>query len=208
MQLMVLWSLQLSKTHLLNKERVKRMILLFGPTGAGKSMQGQMLAVRQGWKWLSTGEMLRQSEDPEVIATLKSGELVSDELTYQVFEAAVQDARNKQYANIIIDGFPRTKEQAAWLDDYMAQMGEKIDIVIVLEVPEAEIMARLEKRHRMEDTPETIEKRMAIYRQKMYPVLGIFAEADVKIIHLDGTGTAGEVHDRIYDEVMQACQPQ
>jgi adenylate kinase len=184
------------------------MILLFGPTGAGKSMQGQMLAVRQGWKWLSTGEMLRQSEDPEVIATLKSGELVSDELTYQVFEAAVQDARNKQYANIIIDGFPRTKEQAAWLDDYMAQMGEKIDIVIVLEVPEAEIMARLEKRHRMEDTPETIEKRMAIYRQKMYPVLGIFAEADVKIIHLDGTGTAGEVHDRIYDEVMQACQPQ
>ena len=53
------------------------MILLFGPTGAGKSMQGQMLAVRQGWKWLSTGEMLRQSTDPEVIETLKSGELVS-----------------------------------------------------------------------------------------------------------------------------------
>ncbi len=182
------------------------MILLFGPTGAGKSMQGQMLAVRQGWKWLSTGEMLRQSDDPEVIATLKSGELVSDELTYQVFEEAVQDARDRDYPNIIIDGFPRTKEQAAWLDDYMAKMGEKIDIVIVLEVPEAEIMARLEKRHRMEDTPETIAKRMTIYRQKMYPVLGIFAEAGVKIVHLDGTGTAGEVHDRIFEEVMGAWQ--
>ncbi len=181
------------------------MILLFGPTGAGKSMQGQMLAVRQGWKWLSTGEMLRQSTDSEVIATLKSGELVSDELTYQVFEEAVQDARNREYPNIIIDGFPRTKEQAAWLDEYMAQMGEKIDVVIVLEVPETEIMTRLEKRHRMEDTPETIAKRMTIYRQKMYPVLGIFAEAGVKIIHLDGTGTAGEVHDRIYEEVMGAC---
>jgi adenylate kinase len=105
------------------------MILLFGPTGAGKSMQGQMLAVRQGWKWLSTGEMLRQSTDEELIAILKSGELVSDELTYQVFEEAVQDARDKQYGNIIIDGFPRTKEQAAWLDEYMATMGEKIDIV-------------------------------------------------------------------------------
>lgn len=182
------------------------MILLFGPTGAGKSMQGQMLAVRQGWKWLSTGEMLRQSTDPEVIATLKSGELVSDELTYQVFEEAVQDARGKEYPNIIIDGFPRTKEQAAWLDEYMAKMGEKIDIVIVLEVPEVEIMARLEKRHRMEDTPETIAKRMTIYRQKMYPVLGIFAEAGVRIVHLDGTGTAGEVHDRIYEEVVRACQ--
>lgn len=181
------------------------MILLFGPTGAGKSMQGQMIAVRQGWKWLSTGEMLRQSTDQQVIETLKSGELVSDELTYQVFEQAVQDARNKKYSNIIVDGFPRTKAQAAWLDDYMQKMGEKIDLVIVLEVPESEIMTRLEKRHRMEDTPETIERRMAIYRQKMYPVLGIFAEADIKIIHLDGTGTAGEVHDRIYSEVEKAC---
>ena len=72
------------------------MILLFGPTGAGKSMQGQMLAVRQGWKWLSTGEMLRKSTDPAVIDTLKKGELVSDALTYQVFEKAVQEAREKQ----------------------------------------------------------------------------------------------------------------
>lgn len=182
------------------------MILLFGPTGAGKSMQGQMLAVRQGWKWLSTGEMLRQSTDPQVIDTLKSGELVSDELTYQVFERAVQDARDKQYPNIIVDGFPRTKEQAAWLDEYLTRTDEHIDIVVVLEVPEAEIMRRLEKRGRMEDTPETIAKRMNIYRQKMYPVLGIFAEAGVKIIHLDGTGTAGEVHDRIYDVVARVWQ--
>ncbi len=182
------------------------MILLFGPTGAGKSMQGQMLAVRQGWKWLSTGEMLRSSQDPQVIEVLKSGELVSDEITYGVFEQAIQDARDKHYPNIIVDGFPRTKEQAAWLANYMETMNEKIDVVIVLEVPEAEIMRRLEMRHRMEDTPETIAKRMTIYRQKMYPVLGIFAEDGVKIIHLDGTGTAGEVHDRIYDEVIGACQ--
>lgn len=182
------------------------MILLFGPTGAGKSMQGQMLAVRQGWKWLSTGEMLRQSSDPEVIELLKAGELINDELTYEVFEAAVQDARDKKFANIIVDGFPRTAEQAAWLDDYLDKMNEKIDVVVVLEVPESEIMQRLELRHRMEDTPETIAKRMALYRQKMYPILGTFASADVKIIHLDGTGTAGEVHDRIYDEVTKAWQ--
>mgnify|MGYP003382115621 CR=1 FL=1 len=182
------------------------MILLFGPTGAGKSMQGQMLAVRQGWKWLSTGEMLRQSSDPGVIETLKRGELVGDDLTYQVFEQAVKDAQSKNYPNIIVDGFPRTKEQAAWLDDYMQRISQKIDLVVVLEVPEAEIMDRLAKRQRMEDTPESIERRMVIYRQKMYPVLGIFAEAGIKIIHLDGTGTAGEVHDRIYNEVAKACQ--
>lgn len=182
------------------------MILLFGPTGAGKSMQGQMLAVRQGWKWLSTGQMLRESDDAEVIEVLKSGELVSDELTYEVFDHAIQDAYEKQYPNIIVDGFPRTKEQAAWLADYMESNDEKIDLVIVLEVPEQEIMQRLEKRQRMEDTPETIAKRMAIYRQKMYPVLSIFAEEGTKIVHLDGTGTAGEVHDRIYTEVVEACK--
>ena len=71
------------------------MILLFGPTGAGKSMQGQMLAVRQGWKWLSTGEMLRSSSDPEVIRLLKTGELINDELTYEVFTEAVADAKRR-----------------------------------------------------------------------------------------------------------------
>ena len=118
----------------------------------------------------------------------------------------MQDARDKKYSNIIVDGFPRTKEQAAWLDDYMARMNEKIDTVISLEVPEAEIMRRLEKRGRLEDTPEAIARRMTIYRQKMYPVLGIFAEAGVRIVHLDGVGTAGEVHDRIYEEAAYACQ--
>lgn len=178
------------------------MILFFGPTGAGKSMQGQMLAVRQGWKWLSTGEMLRASKDPEVIKVLKSGELVSDELTYEVFDEAIRDAKAKKYEKIIVDGFPRTKSQAEWLADYMEKSGEAIDLVVALEVPEGEIMKRLEKRGRMEDTPETIARRMNIYRQKMYPVLGSFAEDGVKIVHLDGTGTAGEVHDRIYSEVV------
>lgn len=178
------------------------MILLFGPTGAGKSMQGQMLAVRQGWKWLSTGQMLRDSNDAEVIEVLKSGELVSDELTYEMFDAAIKDAKAKKYDKVIVDGFPRTKAQAEWLAEYMEKNGETIEQVVVLEVPETEIMKRLEKRGRMEDTPDTIAKRMTIYRQKMYPVLGTFAEDGVKITHLDGTGSAGEVHDRLYTEVV------
>ncbi len=178
------------------------MILLFGPTGAGKSMQGQMLAVRMGWKWLSTGQMLRDSNDPEMDELLKTGELISDEVIYRVFDEAVQHAKENNYPKIIVDGFPRTKEQAEWLADYMEKAGEEIEQVVVLEVPESEIMKRLELRGRMEDTPETIARRMTIYRQKMYPVLGSFAEDGVKIIHMDGTGTAGEVHDRLYAEVV------
>lgn len=177
------------------------MILLFGPTGAGKSLQGQMMAVRQGWKWLSTGEMFRASDDPQIIEQLKTGELLSDEQTYEVFDAAVRDAHDKNYPQIIVDGFPRTKDQAEWLSDYMEREGEKIDIVIALEVPESEIMNRLEKRARMEDSPEVIARRMNIYRQKMYPVLGTFAEDGVRVVHIEGIGTAGEVHDKLYAEL-------
>ena len=177
------------------------MILLFGPTGAGKSLQGQMMAIRQGWKWLSTGEMFRASNDPKIIEQLKTGELLSDEQTYEVFQEAVKDAHEKNYAQIIVDGFPRNKAQAEWLSRYMEKEGEKIDIVIALEVPESEIMHRLAKRARMEDSPEVIARRMNIYRQKMYPVLGTFAEDDVRVVHVEGTGTAGEVHDKLYAEL-------
>ena len=177
------------------------MILLFGPTGAGKSLQGQIMAIRQGWKWLSTGEMFRASNDPQFIEQLKTCELLSEEQTYEVFLQAVKDAHDKNYPQIIVDGFPRTKEQAEWLAQYMEREGEKIDIVIALEVPESEIMNRLEKRARMEDSPEVIARRMNIYRQKMYPVLGIFAEDNVRVVHVEGVGTAGEVHDKLYAEL-------
>jgi len=132
---------------------------------------------------------------------LESGELVSDELTYEVFDRAIKDAQANQYPNIIVDGFPRTKDQAEWLAQYMEKNDQKIDLVVALEVPESVIMTRLEKRARMEDTPETISRRMTIYRQKMYPVLGIFAEDHVAIVHLDGNGTAGQIHDKIYNEL-------
>ncbi len=177
------------------------MIIFFGPTGAGKSVQGQMIAARHDWEWLSTGQLLRDSNDPAIIQILKSGDLVSDGVTYDVFHEAIQEAKQDGFDNIIIDGFPRTLDQAQWLSKYMDMHGEKIDLVIVLEVPETEIMKRLEKRGRMEDTPETIAKRMTIYRQKMYPVLGIFAEQGVRIVHIDGTGTVGEIHDRIQTEL-------
>ncbi len=160
-----------------------------------------MIAARHNWEWLSTGQLLRDSNDSAIIQVLKSGDLVSDGLTYDVFHKAIEEAKQDGFDNVIIDGFPRTKAQAEWLSKYMGMNNEKIDIVIALEVPESEIMRRLEKRGRMEDNPETIAKRMSIYRQKMYPVLGIFAEQGVRIVHIDGTGSVGEIHDRIQTEL-------
>ena len=78
------------------------MILLFGPTGAGKSLQGQMLAVRQGWKWLSTGEMLRAAVAAGTPVGLKakeimaSGGLVPDDVVVGIISDRIDqpDAKN------------------------------------------------------------------------------------------------------------------
>lgn len=175
------------------------MIIFFGPAGAGKSVQGQMLAARLGWKWLSTGQMFRESSDPEIQEILKTGELVSDEKTCEVVREALKKAKDAD--RLIIDGFPRTMSQADWLMDEKNSSGRKLAMVVVLEVPESMIQERLALRGRAQDKPEIVARRMNIYRREMYPVLGYFADQGIKIVHLDGTGTVGEVHDKIMAEL-------
>ena len=175
------------------------MIVFFGPAGAGKSVQGQMLAARLGWQWLSTGQMFRESDDPEIKEILKTGELISDEKTYDVVREALGGAVDMK--RFIIDGFPRTMAQAEWLMDNKNSLGRSVAMVIVLEVPESVIQERLQLRGRAQDKPEIVARRMNIYRQEMYPVLSYFADKGIKIVHLDGTGTVGQVHDKIVAEL-------
>lgn len=175
------------------------MIVFFGPAGAGKSVQGQMLAARLGWQWLSTGQMFRESDDPEIKEILKTGELISDEKTYDVVRKAL--GGSVDIKRFIIDGFPRTMAQAEWLMDDTNSLGRSVAMVVVLEVPESVIQERLQLRGRAQDKPEIVARRMNIYRQEMYPVLSYFADKGIKIVHLDGTGTVGQVHDKIVAEL-------
>ncbi len=175
------------------------MILFFGPAGAGKSVQGKMMSARQGWRWLSTGEMFRTHGDEAVQKILGTGELISDEKTYGVVTEALN--HSVDFDHLIIDGFPRTMAQAKWLMDKQNEFSHEVEAVIVLEVPESVVLKRLESRGRPEDSAEIVARRMNIYRREMYPVLGYFAEKGIKIVHIDGTGSVGEVHDRIEAEL-------
>lgn len=175
------------------------MILFFGPAGAGKSLQGQLLSVRHGWKWLSTGKLLRESDNPEVIRHIGEGNLVSDELMYQVLDDALSDSKNAE--NFIFDGFPRTIEQAKWLMGHQKEHEYSIDVAIVFEVPRQELVNRLGARGRSDDTPEAIDVRLGIYRKEIYPILDFLNDKNVPIVHLGGVGTVGQVHDAINDEL-------
>lgn len=179
------------------------MIIFFGPAGAGKSVQGQILAARNGWRWLSAGQLLRDTRDPELFAQMQTGGLVTAEKVNELMGEAISRASNID--RVILDGFPREMAQAKWLVESKSHHGRDIDLVIVLEVPKSELLKRLEVRGRVDDTPEAIDERLKIYRTEMYPILSYFTEQGVVITHIDGTGTVGQVHDRIMDE-LAACK--
>lgn len=175
------------------------MIIFFGPAGAGKSVQGQILAARHGWRWLSSGQLLRDSKDPEIMEKMRTGELVSTEQTNKVIAEALE--RADDIDRVILDGFPRKLEQAEWLVATQATHQRSIGLAVVLEVPRAELEKRLRVRGRVDDTAEIIEDRLNIYRKEIYPILTYLTDQKVRIAHIDGTGSVGRVHDRIEAEV-------
>lgn len=179
------------------------MIIFFGPAGAGKSVQGQILAARQGWRWLSAGQLLRDSRDVELLNLMQTGALVPGEKMNEIMGDALH--RAKDIDRVIMDGFPRQLPQAEWLVNAQAEHARAIDLVIVLEVPKSELLKRLGVRGRVDDTPEAIDERLRIYRTEMYPILSYFTEQGINIVHIDGTGTVGQVHDRIMEE-LEACK--
>ena len=81
--------------------------------------------------------------------------------------------------------------------EHRPEHGRDVALVIVLEVPRAELLHRLKVRGCIDDTPEVIDEHLRIYRHEMYPVLDYLTEHGVNIAHLDGTGTVGQVHDQI-----------
>ncbi len=176
------------------------MIVFFGPAGAGKSVQGQILAARQGWRWLSAGQILRDTHDTEIIQIMHEGKLVPHGPITRVMGEAI--AKAGDIDQIILDGFPRELPQAEWLLNSKTDHGRDIGLVVVLEVPREELLKRLAIRGRADDTPEAIDQRLAIYRQEMYPILGLFSDQHIPVVHIDGVGTVGEIHDRVFAELQ------
>lgn len=179
------------------------MILFFGPPGSGKSVQGELLVENNGWEWVSTGQLFRDSNDPEVKERLKTGELIDDELTNKVLVAALSEIESE---TIVLDGYPRNIDQAEWLMDKLIEFGRKIDCVIAFSVSKDEVVKRLSGRGRAEDTREVIERRLEIYNEKTDPVLEYLQSKGVVVAKIDGEGLVEDVHKRIQAAVESCIQ--
>lgn len=175
------------------------MIILFGPAGSGKSVQGHLLAARFDWRWLSAGQLLRDARDPAFVAAMQRGEFVSDDQIRQVVGHALKAATD--LPGVVLDGFPRQLQQAQWLVESREELGSGIDLVVVLEVPMEELERRLSIRGRADDTEQAIEHRMELYKEETLPILAYFDEQNVPVTHIDGNDTVGRVHDKIVEEL-------
>ena len=178
------------------------MIILFGPAGSGKSSQGRLLADKYGWKWLSVGQVLRETGKFSEI--LERGELVDDEVVVNLMRKEI-DRANDEGMDVILDGFPRDKKQA----EIMTQREEilnEVELAVVMKVPKEELLKRIEGRGRNDDTQEVVERRLAIYENNIEEILPIIQEKGVEIVEIDGVGTIEEVSGRI-EEVIVRVKP-
>lgn len=179
----------------MSTRRGPRMVLL-GKQGSGKGTQGERLAVQFGIQHLSTGQMFRDSATAGVTAGLEAkdfmdrGELVPDELVIAVVHERFQNPIEVQ-PGFVLDGFPRTKQQALELDSILEAY--PIDIVIDLDVPTDIVVDRMRARGREDDTEESIRRRLELYDAETKPLVDFYRERSV-LTTVNGLGTEDEVN--------------
>jgi adenylate kinase len=177
--------------------------VIFGPPGSGKGTQAALIQDRFRMDHLSTGEILRAEVahgspvGHEAARIMAAGDLVPDELITHIVQRRLRRAHSP--AGVLLDGFPRTVEQAKSLDSMLAKDGRKVDFVIALDVPEDLLVDRLLHRAaqegRADDTREAIAERMHEYRTLTEAVLDHYRKNGVRVEKVDGVGSVDQVFE-------------
>jgi adenylate kinase len=179
-------------------------ILLLGPPGAGKGTQGALLAERLGLPKFATGDLLRDAVKRgtavglQARAIMESGGLVSDDVIMGVVREELGKAEAKN--GVIFDGVVRTVPQAEGVTKLLAELGRRMDQVLFFDVPDQEILARIEKRRtiegRADDDPQAVAIRLKAYREQTAPVLEWYrARGEVHVI--PSVGSVDEIALRV-----------
>lgn len=181
-------------------------LVIFGRQGAGKGTQCKNLAERYGVVHISTGDMLRaeRAADTELgrraAAIMDSGGLVGDEIMIPVAANRLAES-DVQAAGFILDGFPRTLDQAEGLMDALGK--DQLHAVLDLHVPMDEVISRMKRRAREDDTDEAIAQRLVLYEDQTRPVLEYFADLGLVTV-VNGLGSEEEVMVRLFEAVDKA----
>jgi adenylate kinase len=176
-------------------------LLLIGAPGAGKGTQAELLAERFGLAHISSGDLLRRHvrEQTSLGQTIKSyvdkGDLVPDSVVLDMLRKPVVAA--VEAGGYVLDGFPRTVEQAQAAFAVAQALGVEVQAAIHLDVPREELVRRLLSRRRgSEDTEEVIEHRLEVYLEKTVPLLAYYAGREL-MFAVDGAQPPDAVHEEI-----------
>jgi adenylate kinase len=189
-------------------------IILCGPPGCGKGTQSKLIEDNYKFKHLSTGDLLRSeiasNSELGLIAEdyISKGNFVPDDMIIDILEKNI-DKMPENSEGIILDGFPRTVNQAEVLEDMLKNRKMDIDLLIDINVDEEELMDRLMTRGltsgRTDDNLDTIKKRLEVYHEKTKPVNNFYKNLN-KYASIDGMGSVNDIFKRIstlIDDIKQ-----
>ncbi|WP_067464137.1 adenylate kinase [Nocardia amamiensis] len=172
-------------------------VVLLGPPGAGKGTQAVLLSEKLGVPHISTGDLFRANisqQTPlgrEAQKYMDAGDLVPSDVTNRMVEARVNepDAAN----GFVLDGYPRTVDQADALEKILKDMDTKLDAVLCFVVAEDTVVERMLARGRADDNEDVIRNRLRVYREETEPLLQHY---DGLVVSVDGVGEVDDVNTR------------
>jgi adenylate kinase len=176
-------------------------VVLLGPPGSGKGTQASRLRDRSGFVTLSTGDLLRVERAAgtdlgrRAAEYMDRGDLVPDELVTTMVRDAIERLDGKP---AVLDGFPRTVEQADALAGALHDHDLDLTAAILIDVPDAEVAERIGGRGegRSDDTPETVRERLRVYHHVTEPLITYYDERGL-LRRVDGSGEPDEVEERV-----------
>ena len=172
-------------------------IVLVGPPGAGKGTQAALLSEKLGVPHISTGDLFRAniSENTELGQTAKryidAGNLVPSSVTNDM--VAERIAEGDAAEGFLLDGYPRSVEQADALKGLLAKKDLNIDAVLEFDIDDDTVVERMLARGRADDTEEVIRHRMDVYRSETAPLLNYYSD---KVLKIDAVGEVNEISER------------
>lgn len=172
-------------------------VVLLGPPGAGKGTQAVLLSEKLGVPHISTGDLFRANiseQTPlgvEAQRYMDAGELVPSDVTNRMVRSRV--AEPDAARGFVLDGYPRTVDQADALAKILDELGNQLDAVLCFVVSEDTVVERMLSRGRSDDNEETIRTRLRIYRDETAPLLNYY---DGLVVSVDGIGEVDEVNAR------------
>jgi adenylate kinase len=179
-------------------------ILLLGAPGSGKGTQGKILAERLGLPKITTGDILRAAVTTgtplgrEAKKFMDEGKLVPDGVILSLIKE--QLAKPEAHQGAVFDGFPRTAAQAELVDRTLAERGQRLNHILLLDVPEEELvrrmMARASQERRSDDTAEAIKTRLQVYQRDTAPLIAHYVERGI-VHRVPGTGTVDQIATEI-----------